>query len=250
MALERIKALEHQVAQNAAKLDAANKANVKLLSNLYGHEMKSFSYVFLEYLSWLTMKKFDMLIKLVKPYIHLISFPNSKVLKTFNTQLLSSLAICRHGLHLKFISFIIDTSDECPKNFQWLGNFIATVFNRLDLIDSCWWVSVAQNAERVYYSVTYPESISYSEVTEKSMLLEFVEQGFAIQDLCAEKGVFLNRPKQKDCEQFTESEVQRNIDIATTRIHVPLGVWEIGGFWITFVNTTWVSETLFIEHFS
>ena len=28
------------------------------------------------------------------------------------------------------------------------------------------------------------------------MLLEFVEQGFVIQDLCAKKGVFLNRPKE------------------------------------------------------
>ena len=80
-----------------------------------------------------------MLMELVKPYIHLVSFPNSKVLKTFDTQLLSSRPICRHGLHLKFISFIIDTSDECPKNFQWLGNVLATVFNRLDLIpaDGC-----------------------------------------------------------------------------------------------------------------
>ena len=49
------------------------------------------------------------------------------------------------------------------------------------------------------------------------MVLEFVEQGFGIQDLCAEKGGYLNRPKQKDSDQFTESEVQRNFDIATTR---------------------------------
>ena len=50
IALERIKELEHQVAQNAEKLDAANKTNVKLLNDIYGHEMKSFSFVFLEYL--------------------------------------------------------------------------------------------------------------------------------------------------------------------------------------------------------
>ena len=65
------------------------------------------------------------------------------------------------------------------------------------------------------------------------MVLELVEQGFPIQDLCEEKWVFLNRPKQKNNDQFTESEVQRNFDIATTRIHVPLVVWEIGEFWIT-----------------
>ena len=64
IALERIKKLEHQVVQNAAKLDAANKTNVKLPSDLYGYEMKSFSYVFLEYLCRLTVKKFDMLMEL------------------------------------------------------------------------------------------------------------------------------------------------------------------------------------------
>ena len=62
------------------------------------------------------------------------------------------------------------------------------------------------------------------------MVLEFVEQGFAIQDLCAEKGVFLSRPKQKDSDQCTETEVQRIFDIATTRIHVPLGVLKIREF--------------------
>ena len=50
IALERLKEMEHQVAQNIAKLDAASKTNVKLLGDLYGHEMKSFSHVFLEYL--------------------------------------------------------------------------------------------------------------------------------------------------------------------------------------------------------
>ena len=50
IALESIKESEHQIAHNAAKLNAANKTNVKLLSDLYGHEMKSFSYVFLDYL--------------------------------------------------------------------------------------------------------------------------------------------------------------------------------------------------------
>jgi hypothetical protein len=43
IALERIKELEHQVAQNTAKLSAANKTNAKLLSDLYGHEMKVLS---------------------------------------------------------------------------------------------------------------------------------------------------------------------------------------------------------------
>ena len=74
---------------------------------------------------------------------------------------------------------------------------------------------------RLLFSDIYPGSISDSEIIEMSMVLEFVEQGFAIQNLCAEIGVFLNRPKKKDSDQFTGSEVQRNFDIV---------VWEIGGF--------------------
>ena len=145
IALERIKELEHQVAQNTAKLGAANKTNAKLLSDLYGHEMKSFSYEslqkrpsMLEYLCGLTLKKFDMLMELVKPYLHLIPFPNSKVsedLFTFNTQLLSTITICRHGLDLKFMAFIMDTSETSVQRiFNGWVIFLATIFNRLDLI--------------------------------------------------------------------------------------------------------------------
>ena len=38
-------------------------------------------------------------------------FEGFETLFTFNTQLLSSLTICRHGLHLKFMAFIMDTSE-------------------------------------------------------------------------------------------------------------------------------------------
>ena len=66
-----------------------------------------------------------MLMELVKPY--------GQDLFTFNKQLLSSLTICRHGLPLKFMAFIMDTS-ETSVHLQWLDNFLATVFNRLDVI--------------------------------------------------------------------------------------------------------------------
>ena len=38
------------------------------------------------------------------------------------------------GLHNGYIR------DECPKNFQWLCNFLATVFNRLYLIPAEWFL--------------------------------------------------------------------------------------------------------------
>ena len=48
------------------------------------------------------------------------------------------------------------------------------------------------------------------------------DRGFAIQDLCAIKGVSLNQPKQKDSDSsvFQVGEIHRNFVIAATRIHV------------------------------
>ena len=73
-------------------------------------------------------------------------------------------------------------------------------------------------------------SIFDTEITEKTDVLNFVsegheimtDRGFAIQDLCASKGVSLNRPKQKDADSsvFQLGEIHRNFDIAATRIHV------------------------------
>ena len=45
-------------------------------------------------------------------------------------------------------------------------------------------------------------------------------RGFAVQDLCALKGIHLNRPVQKMSDQFTQAEVASNFNIASTRIHV------------------------------
>ena len=45
------------------------------------------------------------------------------------------------------------------------------------------------------------------------------DRGFAIQDLCALKGIYLNRPALKLSNQFTQAEVASNFDIASTRIH-------------------------------
>ena len=95
------------------------------------------------------------------------------------------------------------------------------------------------------FSDIYPGSISDSEITEKSGVLQFVEEsheimsdrGFAIQDMCAIKGVFLNRPKQKDADQFSQSEVQRNFDIASTRIHVERFIGRVRDW--TRLNKVW-----------
>ena len=46
------------------------------------------------------------------------------------------------------------------------------------------------------------------------------DRGFSVQELCASRGITLNRPKQKKNDQFMEVDVATNFDIAATRIHV------------------------------
>jgi len=47
------------------------------------------------------------------------------------------------------------------------------------------------------------------------------DRGFAIQDLCALKGIYLNLPAQTLSDQFTQAGVASNFDIAqSTRIRV------------------------------
>ena len=72
-------------------------------------------------------------------------------------------------------------------------------------------VGISPHGMGIIFSNIYPGSISDTEITEKTNVLKFVEEGheimtdrgFSIQDLCAEKGVSLNRPKQKDQDQFS-----------------------------------------------
>ena len=46
------------------------------------------------------------------------------------------------------------------------------------------------------------------------------DRGFSIQELCARRGITLNRPKQKENDQFMEVDVATTFAIAVTRIHV------------------------------
>ena len=44
------------------------------------------------------------------------------------------------------------------------------------------------------------------------------DRGFSIQELCALRGITLNRPKKKDNDQFSETNVASNFDIAASRM--------------------------------
>ena len=94
--------------------------------------------------------------ELVKPYIHLVSFPNRRfcrlvyfqhtvVIKPYNMSPWITFDV--YGLHNVYIR------DECPKKVQWLGNYLATVFNRLDLIPADEYL-LHKMPNAFYYSVT------------------------------------------------------------------------------------------------
>ena len=95
------------------------------------------------------------------------------------------------------------------------------------------------------FSNIYPGSISDSEITEKSGVINYVEQeheimsdrGFSIQELCTVKGITLNRPKQKENNQFEQSDVAANFDIAATRIHVERFIGRVRDWAI--LNAVW-----------
>ena len=77
-------------------------------------------------------------------------------------------------------------------------------------------------------SYIYPGSVSDSVLTEKSAVSEFImpehelmaDMGFSVQEHGAIKGVFSNPPAQKNSDQFCNSDVAANFDIASCRIHV------------------------------
>ena len=108
-------------------------------------------------------------------------------------------------------------------------------------------IGISPHGMGLVFSEVYPGSISDTEITEKTNILEYVtedhevmsDKGFSIQDLCAIKGVSLNRPKQKDSESggFQEPEIHRNFDITSCRIHVERFIGRVRNWRI--LNTTW-----------
>ena len=91
-------------------------------------------------------------------------------------------------------------------------------------------IGISPHGMGIIFSEIYPGSISDTEITEKTDILNYVSEDhevmtdreFSIQDLCAIKGVSLNRPKQKDSDsgKFQQGEIHRNFDVSSSRIHV------------------------------
>ena len=89
-------------------------------------------------------------------------------------------------------------------------------------------VGISPHGRGILFSDIYPGLICDSKLTEECGAVHFVEseneitsdRGFSIQELCAVKGITLNRPKQKENDQFAGRDIATNFDIAATRIHV------------------------------
>ena len=88
-------------------------------------------------------------------------------------------------------------------------------------------MGISRHGGGILFSDIYSGLISDSKLTEECVAVYFVENehemisghGFSIQELCAVRGITLNRPKQKENDQFAESDAATNFDIAATRIH-------------------------------
>ena len=106
-------------------------------------------------------------------------------------------------------------------------------------------IGISAHGMGVIFSNVYPGSISDTDITEKTGVLNYVneghevmtDKGFSIQDLCAIKGVTLNRPKQKQSDQFSQADIQQNFDIASTRIHVERFIGRVRNWRI--LNNIW-----------
>ena len=58
------------------------------------------------------------------------------------------------------------------------------------------------------------------------------------------KGVTLNRPKMEDADQFSQSDVSDNFDIAGTRIHVERFIGRMRCW--TILNSVWLLNRIYM----
>ena len=106
-------------------------------------------------------------------------------------------------------------------------------------------VGISPHGGGILFGDILPGSISDSKITKECPAVHLVEQeheimsdhGFSIQELCASRGMTLNRPKQKENDQFMEADVATNFDIAATRIHVERFIGRVRDWSI--LNSVW-----------
>lgn len=306
-----IEILKTSLSKLQQKITTLESENADINRNLQSVQQKLFTYDNIKqfpqrfkYLCGLEITKFNLVMEIIQPYVHLVPYgdckPSAKN-KTVDvaTQFLTVLVICRHGIDIRFMAYILEKSETTVQRiFNAWVIFLATLFNRIDLkpshgyllqkmpksfietghgltdivIDATEFkfqhasnfelnslmfsnykntvtgkalIGISPHGMGLFFSDIYPGSISDSEITEKTGILEFVQEehevmsdkGFSIQELCASKGVTLNRPKQKNNPQFSEAEIQDNFNIASTRIHVERFIGRVRDW--TILNNVW-----------
>ena len=91
-----------------------------------------------KYLCGLTVEMFDMLFELVQPYVCVIQYPDCSGTGDRSiekvTELLAFLTICRHGLHLGVMSYMLSRSNSTVyRIFVGWVTFLEFVFSQVNL---------------------------------------------------------------------------------------------------------------------
>ena len=102
----------------------------------------------------------------------------------------------------------------------------------------------------IHCTDAYPGSISDSDITEQSQVLDHVrrgktvmtDKGFNITDSCHQRGLLHNRPPMKFNSQFDETEIVKNFDIATLRIDIENYIGRVRDWQI--LNGCWPSTRI------
>ena len=89
-------------------------------------------------------------------------------------------------------------------------------------------MGISPYGEGILFSDIYSGSISDNKLAEECDAVYFAGNehevmsnvGFLIKERCAVRVITLNRPQQRENDQFAERDVATNFDIAVTRIYV------------------------------
>ena len=84
-------------------------------------------------------------------------------------------------------------------------------------------IGISPHGSGHLFSDIYPGSISDSAITEKTGVLSWLtpehelmaDRGFAVQDYCSMKGVYLNRPAQKNLDKISHGDGSATITFSS-----------------------------------
>ena len=111
-------------------------------------------------------------------------------------------------------------------------------------------IGITSHGSGIIFNDIYPGKISDSEIIIETGAMNLVDpkhelmsdRGFAISELCVEKGVYYNRPAMKMNNQFEPADVADNFDIAATRIRVERFIGRVRD--LSILNSVWPLQQL------